>query len=97
MNIMAARYKRRFPQISELKITNSKRAGKRFCAKFTLNGVRRTVHFGLDGAYTYYDGASPEKRNSYLARASKIKNASGKYTYLIPGTANSFAYWLLWN
>jgi len=100
MNARIARkipaYERRFPAVKELKIVRSDREGKRLKATFMLRGARRTVHFGLDGAYTFADGAPRRKRDLYRARASRITNADGQYTYLIAGTANSFAYWLLW-
>jgi hypothetical protein len=89
-------YEKRFPQVKNLVLSVSTASGKRLTATFVLHGQKCMVHFGLKGAYTYSDGAPPEKRDSYKARASKITNAKGEYTYMIPGTANSFAYWLLW-
>jgi hypothetical protein len=87
---------KRFPQVKNLIIYKSTRAGKRFTAEFDLAGVYHRVHFGLAGAFTWFDGAPATKRDSYRARASKIKNAQGRYTYKIAGTANSFAYYILW-
>ena len=89
-------YTRLFPRVKNLIIYKSTRAGKRFTAEFDLAGRHRMVHFGLAGAFTWFDGAEKTKRDSYRARASKIKNAAGKYTYKIAGTANSFAYHILW-
>lgn len=89
-------YRRKFPSVKDLHVVKSDRPGKRLKATFTLNGKLKTVHFGLHGAVTWADGAPREKRDSYRARASRIKNAAGRNTYLIPGTANSFAYWVLW-
>ena len=85
-----------FPVVTQLRITNSNRKNKRFRADFVMNGQHRVVHFGLKNAQTYFDGASKKKRDSYLARASKIKNKKGEYTHSQPGTANSFAYHILW-
>lgn len=91
-----AKYHRIFPSVKNLHILPSHSPHKRFTAIFNLNGRRRVVQFGQRGAFTFADGAPRSKRDSYLARASKITNARGQYTYRLPGTANSFAYWLLW-
>lgn len=81
---------------------------KRFTAEFEIDGKARRVNFGQVGAKTYsdvpkagrempdFDMEMFKKRMSYMARASKITNSSGEYTYKIPGTANSFAFWILW-
>lgn len=89
-------YKRRFPQVHDLAVVRSDRTGKRLKATFSMAGRPHTVHFGLSTAYTWADGAPEEKRRSYRARASKITNGRNQYTYRLPGTANSFAYWILW-
>lgn len=89
-------YMRRFPQVKNLTLKRSPREGKRLVANFTMFGQHHTVHFGQWGAFTYADGATKEKRDSYRARASKITNKNGQYTFVIPGTPNSFAYWILW-
>lgn len=90
------KYRRLFPSVKNLHISPSSSPNKRLKAEFIMNGRPYIVHFGLKGAYTYADGAPISKRDSYRARASKITNAKGEYTYKIPGTANSFAYHLLW-
>lgn len=102
------KYSRRFPQVKGLRVMVSSRPDKRLVASFVLNGEHRLVHFGYRGpdgrpAITYSDSAGinstlapVSKRNSYRKRASKIKDSRGRYTYLLPGTANSLAYHLLW-
>jgi len=89
-------YTRLFPSVTGLQVETSNRAGKRLVATFTLGGKRHTVHFGDASAYTWADGAPKSKRDSYRARASRITNGAGQYTYRIAGTANSFAYHILW-
>jgi hypothetical protein len=90
-------YMRRFPAVKNLTIVKSKVKNKRLCAIFILKGKNYNINFGLDTATTYYDDPTlKEKRKSYIARASKITNKKGQYTYKIPGTANSFAYYILW-
>jgi ribosome-associated translation inhibitor RaiA len=91
-----AQYKKKFPTVKNLVITPSKRPEKRFKAEFDIGQKHKTIHFGLKGAYTYFDGAPNKKRRLYQARASKITNKSGVYTYRKAGTANSLAYWILW-
>jgi len=89
-------YMRRFPSVKRLTVEPSTAANKRLTARFVMDGRPRTVHFGQAGAFTWADGADRAKRDAYRARASRITNAHGEYTYVIAGTANSFAYWLLW-
>ena len=84
MDKKIAEYTERFPYVTEMYITKSNRKNKRFKAKFILYGKHKVVHFGLLGAKTYFDGASKKKRDSYLARARKIKNKEGNYTYNLP-------------
>jgi hypothetical protein len=92
----AADYMRRFPEVTHLSLTPSTAAGKRLTARFVMDGEERRVHFGLYGATTWADGADANKRKGYQARASKITDRYGRYTFNVPGTANSFAYWILW-
>lgn len=96
MDSKVRKYMRLFPSVTDLQIYPSNRKGKRFTAEFTKGGKRQRVHFGQDTAHTYYDGASLEKRRGYRARASKITDKYGRYTYMRPGSANSFAYHILW-
>lgn len=91
-----SKYTRKFPQVKHLKIENSKRAEKRFVARFELGGKRKTVHFGLKGGSTYIDHRDKKIRTAWRARHSKIKLADGRYAYMVAGTAESFAYHLLW-
>lgn len=101
------RYSHLFPEIKNLAITRSERKDKRFTAHFTIRGTSRKINFGQPGAYTYYDwilegrpadiaSAMEVKRAGYRARAAEIRNGEGKRTAMVPGTANSFAFWLLW-
>lgn len=59
-----------------------------------ING--KTIHFGQKGSQTFIEGASEKKRDAYRARASKITNKKGEYTYLIPFTNNYLSYHILW-
>jgi hypothetical protein len=90
----AAKYVNRFPVVKDLVITEIK-GNRRFKAVFKMHNRVHTVQFGTSYD-TYFDRKDKVKRDSYRARASKIKNGDGEYTYMKPGTANSFAYWILW-
>jgi hypothetical protein len=74
-------------------ISPSPRKNKRFV--FFTTGAK-PIHFGDPRATTFADGASEKKRKSYRARASKIKNKAGEFTYNKRITANFLAYHLLW-
>lgn len=89
-------YQKMFPEVKELIIYDSSKPEKRLTAEFFMYKKHYTIHFGLLGAFTFADGAPEKKRKSYQARASKITNKNGDYTYMIAGTANSFAYHILW-
>lgn len=54
------------------------------------------IHFGQKDSITFLEGGTEEKRQSYKARASKIKNKQGRFTFKIPFTSNFLAYNLLW-
>jgi hypothetical protein len=62
--------------------------------KISING--KIIHYGLKGSQTWIEGASEDKKNSYQARASKITNKNGEYTYKIRYTPNFLSYWTLW-
>lgn len=74
-------------------ISVSKSKNKRFT--YTTETGKK-IHFGDPNAVTFIDGADENKRKSYRARASKIKNKQGQYTYEVYPTANWMAYNLLW-
>lgn len=92
----AAKYMREFPTVKNLHIVqNPKGSSRRFTATFDMKGDNYRVHFGTSYD-TYFDGAPKTKRDSYRARASKITNRNGKFTFRIAGTKNSLAYHILW-
>jgi hypothetical protein len=55
------------------------------------------IHFGAKNSQTFLEGASEAKRDSYRARASKIKNKEGNFTYNIKYTPNFLSYFILWS
>lgn len=52
----------------------SNKADKRFKVIFNLDGRKKTIHFGQDGANTYIDGVSPNVRDNYIARHKVREN-----------------------
>lgn len=61
----------------KVEILKSKTGNKRF--KVIIDGTK-TVNFGINNAYTYFDGADDEKKQNYLKRHSKLNenwNKSG--------------------
>ena len=89
-------YMSKFPRVTELIVEPSDGAKKRFRAIYFLDGVMKSTTFGSRYGTTFIDGASAQTRYSFHARARKIKNKRGQYTYEILGTPNSFSFWLLW-
>lgn len=56
-----------------------------------------SINFGAkNNSIAFLEGASEQKRNAYRARASKIKNKSGEYTYKIKYTPNFLSFNILW-
>jgi hypothetical protein len=70
----------------------SKRKDKRFYVVYN----DKKINFGDPNAYTYFDGASSQKRKSYRARHSKIKLKDGSLAYKNKNQASFWAYNLLW-
>jgi hypothetical protein len=83
-------HKLRIPFIS---VGISEKKGKKL--RITLMDGH-TVDFGARGSQTYLEGASESKRKAYQARASKIKNKAGEFTYQKKYTPNFLSYWVLW-
>tara|TARA_R110000765_G_scaffold4052_2_gene12848 strand:- start:1145 stop:1462 length:318 start_codon:yes stop_codon:yes gene_type:complete len=83
-----------------MSVLPSKAKGKRYTATFCkctkrdeCAGSNHTVvQFGQDTAQTYTDGATEEKKKSYLARHSKSPGED----WSKPKTAGSLSRWILW-
>jgi len=78
------------------KIEPSTRPGKKLMITILTPVGTSIVHFGDANSQTYIEGASKQKRDAYRARASKITDKHGQYTYKIPYTPNFLAFNLLW-
>jgi len=78
-----------------MKIINlipSTRKGKRF---EVILSDGKSYHFGLDGADTYIDGASKQKRDAFLARHLNNPLEKKLIQELIP-SPSLFATYLIW-
>ena len=56
----------------------------------------KKVHFGSSKYEDYLTHKDKDRRDIYLARATKIKNKQGELTYNIPESANFWSVHLLW-
>lgn len=80
-------------KIKDIHIQPSSRSDKRAMAVITLDtGKTKKVHFGSPMAYTFYDGATSEKKENYLKRHS-----SNNEDWSSPLTAGFWARWVLWS
>ena len=56
----------------------------------------KKVHFGSSKYEDYLTHKDKDRRDKYLARATKIKNKQGELTYNNPESANFWSVHLLW-
>ena len=56
----------------------------------------KKVHFGSTKYVDYLTHKDKDRRDKYLARATKIKNKQGELTYNNPESANFWSVHLLW-
>ena len=56
----------------------------------------KTINFGDSRYEDFIDHKDNERRKNYLARAKKIKNKSGKFTYKDKYSPNYYSVNLLW-
>lgn len=59
-----------------------------------INGKK--IHFGAKNSITHIEQQNEKKRDAYRARASKITNKNGEYTYKIKYTPNYLSFFVLW-
>lgn len=70
----------------------SKNKNKKYYVVY--NGKK--IHFGHPDYKDYLDHKDNDRRDKYKARASKIKNKQGQYTYKLKSSPNYWAYNILW-
>ena len=76
----------------------SKAKGKKFSVYVKKNNKVKLINFGAKGYPDFRSKtATKQQRKSYLARARKIKNKSGQYTYKLKHSPNYWSYHYLWN
>lgn len=94
------------PGIEVISIEQSTRAKKKYAITIKYDGVTKTIHYG-NSDYQQYEDRTPVKafsgsdhhdntrRNSYLARASKIQDSTGLAANN-PFSANRYSIITLW-
>lgn len=80
--------------IEKLIIKNDTGSKKRLMAEVTIKGKSKPIirRFGSPSGFTYYDGATDEKRDNYLKRHSKLNEDWKDIT-----TAGALSRWVLWS
>jgi len=76
-----------------IKLEKSKVKGKKYTA--ILDDGKR-INFGSDVSVTYVEGASKEKKESYIKRHLGNETEKNRINNLIPSPA-LLSYYLLWN
>ena len=88
-------------------IQSSSRKNQKYMITVKHQGVTKTIHYG-DKRYQQYEDRTPDdeyfilnhhdlkRRNSYLARASRIRNKNGDLTCNDPFSANRYSIITLW-
>ena len=79
----------------KINISESTGPGKKYMAK--VEGERKTVHFGKDGAADYTKGATDAQRKSYIARHKAARPESQedwkRSGVLTPGWLSRYILW----
>ena len=70
---------------------------KRKNNKYVVEYEGKKVHFGSTKYEEYLIHKDLDRREKYLAKAKKITNKNGVYTYNSPSFANYWSVKLLWN
>jgi hypothetical protein len=90
-----------------LGISKSNRANKKYAIRVLYGGIEKTVHFG-DSRYGQYhdrtpmrlyagaDHGSVARRESYLRRATAIRDRDGSLVVNDPFSPNRYAVIVLW-
>ena len=65
--------------------------------KYVVQYEGKKIHFGSNKYEDYLIHKDKERRDKYLAKAKKIKNKNGDFTYESPSFPNFWSVELLWN
>ena len=65
--------------------------------KYVVDYNDKKIHFGSIKFKYFLIHKDKTRRDKYLARAKKIKNKQGEFTFEDPNSANYWAVHLLWN
>ena len=78
-------------QIKLKSIKRSSKQGKKFMAKFEINGRNRVIHFGAAGMSDFTKHHDQERRNRYISRHFKDLRTKN------PSRAGYLSMFILWN
>ena len=93
--------------VEVLSIRPSSRKFKKYEIVVSYGDAQKSLHFGdkryeqfhdrtPDGTYERQDHGDEDRRRSYLARSSKIRNKNGELTCNDPFSPNRYSILLLW-
>lgn len=75
----------------------SDKKNKKYYVLVTKGNKTKRVDFGDKRYSDFLEHKDKDRRDRYIARASKIKNKKGKYTKDDPFSSNYWAMRILWN
>ena len=87
------RLKKKAKKLGATSLDYSKRKNNKYVAEY--NGKK--IHFGSTNTEDYIIHKDLDRREKYLAKAKKITNKNGDYTYNSPSFPNYWSVKLLWN
>jgi CRISPR/Cas system CMR subunit Cmr4 (Cas7 group RAMP superfamily) len=86
-------YKKNKPLYKPVVSTREAKKGMTYVMK---DGKKRLIHFGDKSMSDYRLHKDEKRRKNYLARATKIKNKAGEYTYKDKNSPNYYSVKYLW-
>ena len=88
------KFKKNAKKLGAVSLDYSKRKNNKYMA--TLPSGKK-IHFGSPKYEDFTIHKNKERRDKYLARATKIKNKKGELTYTNPESSNYWSIKLLWD
>lgn len=90
---------KRYAKLKNLKLISygiSQNKDKKYFVEISYRDKHKKIHFGNINYEDYTKHKNKLRRQSYQARASKITDKYGNYSYKNPFQANFWAYYCLW-
>lgn len=86
----------RLVNIYRLPAKVGEKSGKKFEAKFDVDGKRVKVRFGAYGSQTFLEGATNEQKSAYIARHGALQKMHGNPWDNNPMSASTLSRYILW-